>query len=74
MAILGPDGKPLTLRGAQEQEQCDHGVTFDEEAAEGLDEYEVRKRWPRLHGNCPKGCGFVGIYYASAMHYIAGDW
>lgn len=35
---------------------------------------EVRKRWPRLNGPCPKGCGFVGIAYASYAHYIAGDW
>ena len=35
---------------------------------------EVRKRWPRLAGVCPKGCGFVGIGYASTEHYTAGDW
>lgn len=35
---------------------------------------EVRKRWPRLDGVCPKGCGFVGIAYASEEHYILGDW
>lgn len=35
---------------------------------------EVRKRWPRLHGVCPKGCGYQGIAYASTYHYIAGDW
>lgn len=35
---------------------------------------EVRKRWPRLFGRCPKGCGYEGIYYASYAHYIAGDW
>jgi len=35
---------------------------------------EIRKRWPRLHGPCPKGCGFVGIAYASWAHYVAGDW
>ena len=35
---------------------------------------EVRKRWPRLHGECPKGCGYSGIYYASYEHYICGDW
>lgn len=54
---------------------CDHGVTFDEEAAKkAKDEYEIRKRWPRLHGVCPKGCGFNGIAYASHAHYIWGDW
>jgi hypothetical protein len=35
---------------------------------------EVRKRWPRLHGLCPKGCGFSGIAYASDAHYTMGDW
>ena len=35
---------------------------------------EIRKRWPRLHGPCPKGCGFNGIAYASHAHYIYGDW
>lgn len=54
--------------------ECDHGVTFDAEAARGLDEQEVRRRWPRLHGTCPRGCGYVGIAYASALHYIMGDW
>ena len=34
----------------------------------------IRKRWPRLDGKCPKGCGYVGIYYASFIHYIAGDY
>lgn len=35
---------------------------------------EIRKRWPRLNGSCPKGCGFKGIAYASYDHYIYGDW
>jgi len=35
---------------------------------------EVRRRWPRHSGNCPKGCGFHGIAYASYDHYIMGDW
>lgn len=34
----------------------------------------IRKRWPRLDGACPKGCGFYGIAYASYAHYIYGDW
>jgi hypothetical protein len=34
----------------------------------------VRKRWPRLDGDCPKACGYHGIAYASKMHYVAGDW
>ena len=54
--------------------ECDHGVTFDEKASEGLEYTEVRKRWPRLFGECPKKCGFNGIGYASMMHYVMGDW
>lgn len=54
--------------------KCDHGVTFDEDAADGLSVTEIRRRWPRLHGPCPKGCGYVGIAYASYAHYIYGDW
>lgn len=39
---------------------------------------EIRKRWPRgwftEERPCPKGCGFVGIAYASEAHYTYGDW
>lgn len=35
---------------------------------------EIRRRWPRLYGLCPKGCGYNGIYYASHEHYVMGDW
>ncbi len=52
---------------------CDHGTTFDEAAAKGLDVYEVRKRWPRFSGTCEK-CGYNGICYASYLHYLSGDW
>jgi len=34
----------------------------------------IRKRFPRLCGPCPKGCGFNGIAYASFEHYTYGDW
>ncbi len=85
--ILDHAGNPLT----KPDDKCDHGVTFDAEAARELlkdwdskspaafimgppGASEVRKRWPRLMGNCPKGCGYHGIYYASYEHYIAGDW
>lgn len=34
----------------------------------------VRKKFPRLDGPCPKGCGYTGIAYASAEHYAYGDW
>lgn len=59
-----------------EQAKCDHGVTFDEKEASKQDMTApaVRKRWPRLFGKCPKGCGFDGIGYASYAHYIYGDW
>lgn len=87
----------------ERQEKCDHGITFDEEAAcKILQDAEaarpkptsqeeaavafimgnpgagnVRRRWPRgwftKKKPCPK-CGYVGIAYASYMHYILGDW
>lgn len=54
---------------------CDHSkvVSFDEEASKGLSSAEIRKRWPRFTGTCPD-CGFSGIFYASFMHYVSGDW
>jgi len=56
--------------------ECDHAAVtpvFDLEASRGLDEYEVRRRWPRFWGQCPTCLGHV-IAYASFEHYIAGDW
>jgi len=64
---------------------CDHDVVFDEVGYKRLCKErigypqsllvaEVRQRWPRLDGTCPKGCGYVGIAYASQLHYVAGDW
>lgn len=35
---------------------------------------EVRRRWPRLDGPCPLGCGYNGIAYVSVNHYHMGDW
>jgi hypothetical protein len=87
--ILDAQGRPVI--DTHERNPCDHGVTFDGEAARQLlmgwepdspeafiagppGASEIRRRWPRLHGNCPKGCGFHGIAYASYEHYIAGDW
>lgn len=71
-----PSGAPYRTPPA-----CDHGVTFDERAWHKADvgivmmtAEEVRKRWPRLDGDCPKGCGYRGIAYASRLHFIAGDW
>lgn len=57
-----------------DRDACDHGVSFDWDAARGLGAEEVRRRWPRLFGLCPKGCGYRGIAYASIAHYICGDW
>lgn len=67
--ILDANGQPLTPI-----ENCNHGVTFDGEAARTLSVKEIRQRWPRLFGVCPLGCGFNGIAYASAEHFINGDW
>lgn len=58
----------------EENMKCDHGVLFDLDAAREMPSREVRQRWPRLDGKCPKGCGFEGIGYASLSHYIYGDW
>ena len=46
---------------------------FDPVAAANMDEYEVRKAFPRGHGFCGD-CGSNVIMYASAEHYILGDW
>lgn len=55
-------------------DECGHGVTFELLAAEGLSTTEIRRRWPRLDGECPLGCGYRGIAYASTAHMIYGDW
>lgn len=59
-----------------DQAQCNHGIVFDEEAALKLnaDHTYVRRRWPRLCGKCPLGCGYNGIFYASKAHFVWGDW
>lgn len=65
-----------SARRASPARPCRHPrctPAFDADAAQGLDEYEVRRRWPRLMGECPD-CGQHLISYASAEHYIAGDW
>lgn len=58
----------------KEEVDYDHGATFDQTAAKELSTYEIRKRWPRLFGPCPKGCGYTGIAYASTAHFVYGDW
>lgn len=55
---------------------CDHGITFDAAQARRfrMTTTEIRERWPRLSGECLKGCGYSGVYYASLEHYAYGDW
>lgn len=55
-------------------DSCSHGVVFDATLANDMTPEEVRKRYPRLEGLCPLGCGHVGIAYASCEHFDAGDW
>lgn len=64
----------MTDRFKHDDDECDHGVTFDAEVAEGLSAQQVRNYWPRLFGKCPRGCGYDGIAYASLAHFVAGDW
>jgi hypothetical protein len=54
--------------------ECDHGVEFHESFAKMMSREQIRKRYPRLDGLCPKGCGYRGIAYASHAHYVYGDW
>lgn len=71
------EGEDRLLIKLPEHKDCDHGVSFDEAEYKkhpNMSSYEVKKRWPRGFGLCPKGCGFNGIAYASYLHYIAGDW
>lgn len=77
--LLPENLKKLHETPSSPQDICDHGVTFDEVAfnASGNKPWGasyIRKNYPRLHGKCPKGCGYNGIAYASFLHYIAGDW
>ena len=96
MAILDEHGRAFNT---QDHKTCDHGVTFDKDAAQRIlsapdphkyadpavafvmghsGSAEIQKRWPRgwftAEKPCPKGCGYVGIAYASYEHYIMGDW
>jgi len=66
------DGQ-LSYRSA-DKPPCDHGVTFDQVAAAPMTVAEVRAKYPRLDGPCPKGCGFHGIAYVSTAHFVYGDW
>lgn len=55
---------------------CHHGIVFDQSYADNLElsSQEVRTKFPRLHADCPLGCGFTGIAYASGIHLTYGDW
>lgn len=73
---MGAVSDERNLEREARQEACTHYKImpkFDEEAAKGLTAHEVRAKWPRFYGECPD-CGQRGIYYASYVHYIAGDW
>lgn len=69
----GVSGNELTRRlglsdppDPPEPAGCKHPKTvpaFDEKAAKGLSAEEVRRRWPRFHGECPD-CGASVIGYA----------
>jgi hypothetical protein len=56
-------------------DKCDHGLRFNPVEAAGLSSSEVRRLFPRLDGRCER-CGYEGIAYASAEHFLhyAGDW
>lgn len=77
MGKLLPFRKTKKRTTAPPEDLCLHKniplPAFDEAAAVGLDEWEVRKRWPRGNGRCPN-CGSLVITYASSAHYAAGDW
>lgn len=83
--LVDPLGRPISRyagkrkgfrKNAPHRSPCKHESCtpeFDEEAAQGMDEYEIKERWPRFDGTCPD-CGGLVIAYASPMHYIMGDW
>ena len=61
----------------EEQKLCEHCTPkfpSDEEFKGNLmSASEVRRKYPRWDGLCPK-CGYNGIKYASRLHYYAGDY
>lgn len=60
------------LAGIKEDSYDDPALSFIMGPVKGT--AAIRKRFPRLCGVCPKGCGYNGIYYASSEHYYYGDW
>lgn len=63
--------RPATSEGKCRHESVMPKVSDDQ--LEGLSADEVREKYPRFFGVCPD-CGQRLILYASAMHYVAGDW
>jgi len=62
--------------GPHTDPKCDHNSSvpeFDEVASFGLEEKEIRRRWPRFFGICPD-CQERVILYANEKHFIRGDW
>jgi len=55
---------------------CDHGLAFDPIICrdQNLSSRDVQKMFPRLSGECPLKCGYVGIAYVSMEHFLYGDW
>lgn len=77
LAKAAIEGENRLVLKLTEHKDCDHGVVFGEEEYKkhpNMTSAEVKKRWPRGWGLCPKGCGYEGIACASFLHYIAGDW
>jgi len=59
----------------EKQLSCNHGLTFDSsKITNDMSGFDVKKMFPRLCGECPLGCGYNGIAYVSAEHYIFEDW
>lgn len=59
-----------------DSEECTHGVQWpgdDEYLRMNLSSEQTRILYPRFQGTCPL-CGYVGIYYASWMQYMGGDY
>lgn len=69
--------KDLGINEETVQNACTHEKCTPEydhaEAVRINDAWEIKKRFPRFHGQCPD-CGASVIGYASFEHYIMGDW
>lgn len=56
-----------------QHEKCVPKIDISDDELAKLTTEEVRQRYPRFDGQCPD-CGQRVIFYASNMHYIAGDY